>query len=199
MGLTIRSDAEVIRRSFEDPNAFSEIFERHFDEIRRFAVSRAGHDDGPDIASQVFVTAFRRRDSYKHEDYPDCRYWLYGIAHRVLKSHYRKSGRIRDKENRAKGLETGITAAPQADVDDLIVVEQDLAAARAAIDTLRPKLREPLLLYCWEEMSYDEIAETLGVPVGTVRSRINRARKKIRELTGIAEQSSGEPRGTRDG
>ncbi|NNF63956.1 MAG: RNA polymerase sigma factor [Acidimicrobiia bacterium] len=199
MGLTIRSDAEVIRRSFEDPNAFSEIFERHFDEIRRFAVSRAGRDDGPDIASQVFVTAFRRRDSYKHEDYPDCRYWLYGIAHRVLKSHYRKSGRIRDKENRAKGLETGITAAPQTDVDDLIVAEQDLAAARAAIDKLRPKLREPLLLYCWEEMSYEEIAETLGVPVGTVRSRINRARQKIRELTGITGQSSGETRGLRDG
>ncbi len=199
MGLTLRSDAEVIRSSWDEPAEFSEIFERYFEEIRRFAVSRAGHDDGPDIASQVFVTAFRRRDSYRHEEYPDCKYWLYGIAHKVLKSHYRRSGRTREKEERARARETGITPPPQADVDDQIVAEQELDQARKAIAALRPKLREPLLLYCWEEMSYEEIAEVLDVPVGTVRSRINRARKRIRELTGLDEQSPNTTRGNRDG
>jgi RNA polymerase sigma-70 factor (ECF subfamily) len=55
-------------------------------------------------------------------------------------------------------------------------------------------LREPLELLCWEELSYEEIADVLGLPIGTVRSRISRARARIRELTGLGGQSSGERR-----
>lgn len=190
MGLTIKSDAEIIRDSIDDPNEFREIFERHFEDIRRFAISRAGHHDGLDVASQVFVVAFKNRSSYRHEEYPDCRYWLFGIANTLIRSHYRKRGRSLDKETRASAVEPRSEPAPETGVVDLLAAEQQLAAARAAIEKLRPKLKEPLLLYCWEEMSYEQIAVTLGLPVGTVRSRINRARQKIRELTGLSGQSS---------
>ncbi len=174
------TDAEIIRRSLTDPEAFAEIFDRHFEKIRRFAVSRAGRDHGPDIASETFVIAFRRRAKYKTE-YPDASYWLFGIAGNLIRSSRRKAQR-RDVLVERVGRAADLAVVEEEDAAARLDAGADMARLSAGLARLRPKLREPLLLFCWEELSYDEISETLGVPVGTVRSRISRARQKIREL-----------------
>ena len=174
------TDAEIIARSLDDPEAFAEIFDRHFERIRRFAVSRAGRDHGPDIASETFVVAFRKRRSY-NPDYEDCSYWLFGIAGNLIRTHRRSLGRkARALEREARRAD--LVVVEDEDVADRLDAGTDMARLSAGLARLRPKYREPLLLHCWEELSYQEISEVLGIPVGTVRSRISRARDKIREL-----------------
>jgi RNA polymerase sigma factor (sigma-70 family) len=193
--MVILSDAAVIARSIEDPDAFGEIFDRYYEQIRRFAVSRLGPTNGPEVASQTFVTAFRRRGDYDPA-YPDCKYWLYGIALNHIRSLSRRARRAADRELLAAMRQPVEDHGPEAEVVDRIDAVEEAERVRRALSSLSAKLREPLELLCWEELSYEEIADLLGVPVGTVRSRISRARGRIRELTGLGGQSSVERRTT---
>ncbi len=156
--------------------------------MRRYVVSRVGTNDGPDIAAQVFVVAFQQRGGYRTE-YPEASPWLYGIARNLLKAHWKKAGRRRVKEQEAASRNLPPPSGWSEDVDSRIDADRAFDTVRSALDRLPMKLKEPLLLHCWEELGYEEISLSMGIPVGTVRSRISRARKKIAELTAASGQS----------
>lgn len=173
-------DAHVIARSLDDPEAFAIIFDRHHDAIFSYVAKRIGLDEAADVASDVFVTAFRKRASFKPVR-PEARPWLFGIAARMIARHRTARTRRLRLLPRVSGLT--LPSGPA----DTEVLERDEIVRRSrmaaeALETLSNADRETLLLRVWAELSYEEIAEALDVPVGTVRSRINRARKKIREL-----------------
>src|SRR6201992_1571066 len=88
------SDAELIERSRQEPDCFATIFDRHADEILRYAHARLGPDLAEDVTAETFLAAFRRRDSYD-PDRADARPWLYGIAIRLIGKHRRAEGRYR--------------------------------------------------------------------------------------------------------
>jgi RNA polymerase sigma-70 factor (ECF subfamily) len=123
--------------------------------------------------------------------YPDARPWLFGIATNLVRRH-RRSERVRLQAYarlEVDGAVDGVEASAVARVDSQSV-RRELAIA---LGKLRDGDRDALLLMAWAELSYEEIAEALGIPVGTVRSRINRARRRLRELLkGIAPISVGE-------
>jgi RNA polymerase sigma-70 factor (ECF subfamily) len=102
----------------------------------------------------VFRIAFERRSAFE-QDRDSARPWLYGIAANVVAKHHRSEAR------RFRAM----------------------ARVMDAIGTLPEAERQVLLLFAWEELSYDEIALALGVPVGTVRSRLSRARARLAALT----------------
>jgi RNA polymerase sigma factor (sigma-70 family) len=164
------TDADAIERSLVEPAAFAAIFDRHYDAVHAFAVRRAGRVDGEEIAADVFLRAFDRRRRYDLS-YVDARPWLLGIASNVLRRRWRTDRRrlaAVARLPRDRALETA--AAPQ--------LEADVADA---LGRLSARDREALLLYAWGDLSYDEISRALGVPVGTVRSRLARARSTLRE------------------
>jgi RNA polymerase sigma factor (sigma-70 family) len=163
------SDAEVIRSSLAEPDVFVTLFERHFDSIHGYLVRRAGPDSGSDLASEVFVTAFARRSRYDLAR-PDATPWLYGIAANLL--HRRRRNEVRQLRAYAR------TGVDQASTND--PAERPDPAVAAALGALKPADRETLLLFAWADLDYDQIAEALRVPVGTVRSRLNRARRQLR-------------------
>jgi RNA polymerase sigma factor (sigma-70 family) len=163
------SDAEVIRSSLAAPDVFVMLFERHFDSIHGYLVRRAGPDSGSELASEVFVTAFARRSRYDLAR-PDATPWLFGIAANLL--HRRRRNEARQLRAYAR------TGVDQASTND--PAERPDPALAAALGALKPADRETLLLFAWADLDYEQIAEALRVPVGTVRSRLNRARRKLR-------------------
>ncbi len=185
----VRNDAEIIATSLDDPDAFGEIFERYFQPIRAFVVSRVGTTAGPDLAAQVFVTAFANRAKFDL-DYPSAKPWLYGIASNLIRREFRKAKRGRRAVLRFGGREAAdVVSDPIHQVDERFEVEDRARRVRDALAQLRPQDREIILLATWEGLSYAEISESLGIPVGTVRSRLARSRERLRELAGDIGQS----------
>ena len=184
---TLESDAGAIRRSLEDGRAFSVIFSRHFATIHSYLARRVGSQLADDLAAEVFRQAFEGR---AHYDLPReyARPWLYGIATNLLRRHHRSERRRMVAYARAASA-TGPGEDQFGRVDDLVDGEAVAARLAGALLRLAPADRDTLLLFAWENLTYDEIGEALGVPTGTVRSRLHRARRQVRELL----KPSGQP------
>jgi RNA polymerase sigma factor (sigma-70 family) len=176
-------DSELITRSRSDPAVFAEIFDRHHDELYRYLRRRVGGGLAADLAAETFVTAFARRAAYRPHGV-SARPWLYGIAHNLLRNHLRH-------EQRRLAAYARHGAEPTSDAAAL--AEFSLADARADAEAGTARLtrilagmaardRDALLLFAWADMSYVEVAQALGIPVGTVRSRLSRARRQLRTL-----------------
>jgi RNA polymerase sigma-70 factor (ECF subfamily) len=178
--MAAESDAEVINASLEEPGRFGALFDRHATVVFRYLVRRVGIDDADALLGEVFRVAFEKRATYDRER-ANARPWLYGIATNLLARHRRSEARrIRAT---ARLLARQRPADDPADQVVGTLDAQDLWPHVAdAVASLPEEERDALLLYAWEELPYDEIADALGVPVGTVRSRLNRARTRIREL-----------------
>jgi RNA polymerase sigma factor (sigma-70 family) len=164
-----RTDADSIAASLSEPRAFVDVFDRHFDAIHRYLVRRVGSHNADELASETFAQAFEHRKRYDRAR-PDAPPWLYGIAHNRLRHHYRDE----ERALRAYARSAEVDAAELPDVTG-----PDVAKLLAE---LSPGDRDVLLLVAWAELEYADVAEALGIPVGTVRSRLNRARGRIREL-----------------
>lgn len=180
------SDVALIERSLGQPECFGQIFDRHAHEILRYVHARLGPALAEDALAETFLDAFRNRDRYDPAR-ADVRPWLYGIATRVVGKHRRAELRYRRM----------LQACAQGPADAGPAAE-DLAsrsAERVAAERLRPRLeammlglpqrdRDLLLLIAWAELTYGEAAQTLGIPVGTIRSRLSRIRAKTRVTLG---------------
>ena len=159
------TDADAIAASLRDPDAFVTIFDRHFDPIRGYIARRLGADPAADLTAETFARAFDSRKRYDLSR-PDALPWLYGIASHVLRRH------ARDEQRRLRAY-ARIASQPQPTAGDGELVDADVAAA---LDAMRPAEREVLFLFAWADLGYEEIAQALSIPVGTVRSRLARAR-----------------------
>jgi RNA polymerase sigma factor (sigma-70 family) len=174
------SDAAAIKASLDDPSRFGVLFDRHATIVFRYLVRRVGVDAAESLLGDVFRIAFEKRAGYDCER-PNARPWLYGIATNLL-AHHRRS------EARRIAATARLLAAPRPGDDATDRVVDRLHAAdlwpqiAGAVALLPEGERDALLLYVWEDLGYDEIARALEVPVGTVRSRLNRARQTLREL-----------------
>ncbi|MDN3444968.1 RNA polymerase sigma factor [Microbacterium sp. APC 3901] len=190
------TDSEIIRRSLGRPEAFAELFDRHARAVNAFAAYRVGSDDAEDVLSETFLVAFRRRadfDLNKESAAP----WLLGIASRLIRRHRA----VEARQWRSFAAAVGQNVASLGGLDDAmrrVDAEREVRALRERIAALATKDRETLLLYAWQGLSYEDIAEALGVPVGTVRSRLNRVRKRLdpaRRIQAFEKQQQGEVRG----
>jgi RNA polymerase sigma-70 factor (ECF subfamily) len=185
------SDAAVISASLADPGRFGAIFDRHATVVFRYLVRRVGVDEAEALLGDVFRVGFEKRASYDCER-PNARPWLYGIATNLLAHHRRSEARrigatARLLARRTAGDDSTDWAADQ--LVNRLDAEELWPRVADAVAALPEGERDALLLYVWEELSYEEIARALDVPVGTVRSRLNRARENVRELrTSIGRQ-----------
>jgi RNA polymerase sigma factor (sigma-70 family) len=161
-------DAAAITRSLKDPQAFVAVFDRHYDAVHGFAGRRAGPDLADEIAAETFTRAFDRRTTYDRS-YPDARPWLLAIASNLLRRHWKTERRHLEAWARSSAGTPRHHALPEALGGEIV----------QALDALAPPDREALLLLAWGELSYEEIARAMNTPVGTVRSRIARARGRL--------------------
>lgn len=179
-------DAETLAKSVDQPERFAVFYRHHVGAILRYLRGRLSHDVAEDAAHEVFLRAFRQRGDYEPR-FPTARPWLYGIAANVIADHHRNEvRRLRALERESQVS----TPAPRPSVE----APELSAELAAALRRLSLGDREALLLTVWGELSYEETAAALDIAVGTVRSRIARARAFLRaELA--AAQSSTRPKG----
>jgi RNA polymerase sigma factor (sigma-70 family) len=171
-------DGHVFSRSRSEPQLFTIIFDRYYRSVHRYVNRRVGSTLADDIAAETFTRAFERRSSYDttaERALP----WLLGIATNLLAHHRRSEAR------RLRALAAAKESVESERFTDAAARRVDAAAERerlaAALEQLDDYDREALLLYAWAELKYEEIAQVLGIPVGTVRSRLHRSRRKLRE------------------
>lgn len=174
---SVSTDNDIIRRSRDSPAVFGELYDRHASIIYRYAARRAGDFAADDVTSETFLVAWEHLDTYDL-DREDARPWLFGIATNLLRRHHRAEARMLKVAAQAASREA------MSDDSDRIAAQVDATAATGRIArTLRAMAaidRETLLLYAWADLTYEGIAVAMGVPVGTVRSRLNRARRTLR-------------------
>jgi RNA polymerase sigma factor (sigma-70 family) len=178
----VETDGTLIERSLRGrPDAFVEVARRHEVAVHGFLARRAGPGVAADLLGEVWVRAFAGRGGYDLA-YPDARPWLFGIARNVLRSHWR-AGRAAER-SAATGDPpgTGHPAAedPWDDVIDRLDGPVRSRALRSAVRALPSAERDVLLLVAWEQLTPAQAATALGVPPGTARSRLHRARAALR-------------------
>lgn len=176
-----RSDAELIAASLSDGGVFAAVFDRHFATVFRYVARRVGIDAARDLASEVFVRAFAARGRYDLAR-PSCRPWLYGIASNLVRDHLRRQRRRSRAYLRAASLEEAASEAEMVDAETRASALLMAPQINAALGRLNEVDREALLLFALGELTYEEIAEAQSVPIGTVRSRLSRARRRMQEL-----------------
>jgi RNA polymerase sigma-70 factor (ECF subfamily) len=187
------SDGAVIAESLETPGAFGVIFDRHGSTLLRFLARRVDPAEAEDLLGEVFRIAFERRSSFER-DRDSARPWLYGIAANLVAKHYRSEARRLRAMARASALRASAARLLDDDPAERAVASADAGALWPrvvdAIGALPEAERQVLLLFAWEELSYEEIAQALGVPAGTVRSRLSRGRARLASLTHDASPAS---------
>jgi RNA polymerase sigma factor (sigma-70 family) len=179
-----RDDARDLEASLREPERFGVIFDRYFAEIHRYVARRLGSDAADDIVAEAFLTAFRKRRRFDARR-GIVRAWLYGIATNHMSRYQRGAARA----SRAMAR----TATPSHDeghadqVIDRVMAAEVSGELAAAVAGLFEGDREVLLLVALGELSHAEVAAALGIPYGTVGSRLNRARRKLRAVLDAAE------------
>ncbi|HEU5352855.1 MAG TPA: RNA polymerase sigma factor [Actinocrinis sp.] len=182
------TDAEVIALSVDDPELFSAIYERYAATLYRYAFRRLGEEGAEDVVASAFLAAFRARRRYDY-DRAEARPWLFGILTREIAQCRRVEAA------RYRALARAAPSDPAHTVADgfaeRVVTDVAAQAARGRLSTalagLPARDRDTLLITAWAGLSYEEAALALGIPVGTVRSRLNRARRKMRDTLGGAD------------
>ncbi|MFF8828841.1 RNA polymerase sigma factor [Streptomyces sp. NPDC015131] len=177
-------DAGVIAASLDRPELFAELYRRHAADIHRYAGRRLGDAAADDITADTFLAAFRARSRYDLGR-ANARPWLYGIAANLI-------GKQRRTEVRALHALARTGHDPVAEswvdhADDRITAQAAHGPLAGALASLSGGDRHVLLLVAWADLTYQEVAEALSIPVGTVRSRLNRARRKVRAALGGAD------------
>lgn len=181
-----------------DPEAFQELFHDHAQMVYRHAVRVTGDWAlAEDIVSLTFLEAWRLRERLRDEG-ESARPWLLGIAVNVLRNTSRAARRHKRAMARLPAEETVADFA--AEVVGRMADAEQLAAAKAALGKLRRSEREVVTLCVWSGLTSAEAGEALGVPEGTVRSRLSRARARLRdlaerELRKNADQAARHPHG----
>ncbi|MFI9580479.1 RNA polymerase sigma factor [Streptomyces sp. NPDC052236] len=163
-----------------DPAAFGQVFDEHAGQVHRHVVRATGSwATAEDVVSLTFFEAWRLRESVR-PDGDSVLPWLLGIATNVLRNTRRAARRHSAALSRLR-IETVPDLADE--VTDRMRDADRLTAAVAALKRLRPADREVFMLCVWSGLEYAQAAEALGVPIGTIRSRLSRARARLRDLT----------------
>jgi RNA polymerase sigma factor (sigma-70 family) len=175
------TDGDLWRRAVDgEPDAFAVLFERHAQAVYNYLFRRtADWALAEDLTSVVFLEAWRRRTDVRLERELALP-WLFGVATNVLRNRRRSQWRHRAALARLP-REHAHDFADEA--NDRLDDERQMRSVLRAIAELPEREQDVLALCAWAGLSYDEAAAALGVPAGTVRSRLSRARARIRELS----------------
>lgn len=171
------ADNRIIKASLKDPSAFSILYDQYAPLVASYLIRRAGVQAAEDLLAETFTVAFEKRTTYKTNKYPEAKGWLFGIAHNVLRRYLRDLQRQQKAHHKLGNVIQLTTKDEHARVENQLAARQQLSAVDAAMNHLKPADRTTLELYAYGDLTYQQVSEALGIPVGTVQSRLNRARR----------------------
>jgi RNA polymerase sigma-70 factor (ECF subfamily) len=173
----------VIERSLARPSAFAAIFDRHFNAVHGYLTKRVGANKADDLTASTFAVAFEQRHRFRSEA-TTARPWLFGIATNLVRVEWRS-------ERRTLELLATLHASSLPVYADESYDGPPVGEILAELDHDQLNV---LLLHAWEQLSYEETAAVLEIPVGTVRSRLARARVHLRSILDRQDDLASEPR-----
>jgi RNA polymerase sigma-70 factor (ECF subfamily) len=191
-------DRELLSRAQAgDSSAFEALIRPHLGSIRRLAFAFArGWADADDLAQEALLKAFRALDSFQERS--EFGTWLYSVTRNVCRDFYRGvPARERAQE------ELFDEEAPSSSETSAALSAEELLASKGeaeqlwtVLKELAPEFRVPLVLFEVEGLAYEEIAKIEGVPIGTIRSRLARAREQLKRRIGALPRDTPPPPGT---
>ncbi|MEU4395020.1 sigma-70 family RNA polymerase sigma factor [Kribbella sp. NPDC023855] len=173
---------------------FGRLFDTYAAPLHRYLARRVGPEPAHDLVSETFLAAFRQRRTYDPAT-AAVRGWLYGIATNLAHRHVRQEIRGLRATARADAGSTAYQASHDGPVADRVDAQAMARQIAPAIAELSDGDRDVLLLTSWAELTTVEVAEALGIPVGTVRSRLHRIRRQLRSKAAGAQLT---PAGTEE-
>ncbi|TDD95826.1 RNA polymerase sigma factor [Actinomadura rubrisoli] len=177
----VLDDAGLLRESLHDPERFAVLYDRHLPAVHRYLAGRLGREGSEDLAAETFLIAFRRRRDFD-PGRGAVRPWLFGIATHLVAQHRRTEAR------RLKLLGRIATEDSVAGHEERVTAQVTAWAARPdlvrAMSALSRGDRDVVFLAALGGLGYEEIGQALGIPSGTVGSRLTRARRKLRQALG---------------
>lgn len=163
------SETALIRRAKRDPRAFALLYRQHYAPIIGYVYRRIGdRHAAEDLAAEVFLAAMRSLRGYRHRGVP-FRAWLYRIATHAVNRWAR-----RERKRFCQTLPESLVASDGE--------AHDRDVARSAMLSLPPKHQAVLALHYLEGLSVEQVASVIGCRIGTVKSRLSRARQALREI-----------------
>lgn len=182
-------DELTLRRAQQgDASAYEALVTPYEPMIWRVCWHYTGHtEDAKDCAQEALLKAWRSIRAYRQ----DCSLetWLYRICASVCVDFLRRRRRILPEQLSDMEEETAALSDPAAAPDENVIARQEREELRRAMAMLPEDMRTVLILYALEKKKYEEIAAITGTAVGTVKSRLNRARQRLQEILSEWEQS----------
>ncbi len=182
MGAAVEPDGDGVD-SWSDPSSgdpavvFAGLFDEHAPGLHRYLSRRVGAA-ADDLVAETFLAALAGRDGYDRTK-ADPRAWLYGIATNLLRRHHRQE--LRGLAATARACAGDPPGSDPGDVvPDRVDARNRVGRLASGIADLSPDDRDVLLLTAWAGLASTDVAQVLGVPVGTVRSRLHRVRRQLR-------------------
>lgn len=171
----INQQENIIAANQQD--AFCQMIEAHRNRLYRFVLRHiSNQEDAADITQQAFAEAFRSLDHFRGESALST--WIYGIALNLIRSHLmRAPQRLHHFESEDILMDM---AGTETDPNTQTSLNETVSAVQTQLDTLPIEMRTVLEMVTVDEMTYEEVADTLHIPVGTVRSRLFRARAQLK-------------------
>ncbi|HEY2674051.1 MAG TPA: RNA polymerase sigma factor [Rugosimonospora sp.] len=175
------TDAQVLAGR---PDEFGVVFDRYSRVLYGYCARRVGPDLAEDVVAETLLTAFEQRHRFD-QTAQTARPWLFGIATNLLRNHRRAEVRgwralARTGADPLDGVRR-VTDGIADRVDQRVDAAQAVQAIAGALAAMPRGHRDVLLMYAWSGLDYAELAAALGLPIGTVRSRLHRARARLRQ------------------
>ncbi|WP_277585579.1 RNA polymerase sigma factor [Psychrobacillus antarcticus] len=170
-------ELELIERAQQgDKAAYTELIHIHYRTVEKFAFQCGVQvNDIPDITQEVFVKLYRFLHQFQRDRFTT---WLYKITLNSARDYYRKE--IKEKEKGQKlNVEVRESYTSKSAEDRVLVFEED-RELHHAIQSLDEKYRHPIIMFYFHELSYEQIAEVLNVPLSTVKIRLMRAKALLK-------------------
>jgi len=167
--------------------AFAQLLRPHLPRLRRLAYAFTRNwADADDLAQEALLKAFRALGAFEHR--AQLGTWLYRIMRSVCHDHHRgRRTRDRAREDSFSDEATEEPSSARLEPDALLSRKHEAERLWSHVKALAPEFRVPLVLFEIEGMAYEDIAKIERVPIGTIRSRLSRARQQLRESLGESE------------
>jgi RNA polymerase sigma-70 factor (ECF subfamily) len=178
VGPELDAAASVDVRAGDPAAVFGVLFDAHAAGLHRYLSRRVG-SVADDLVAETFLAGSAGRQGYDPAR-ADPRTWLYGIATNLLRRHFRQELRGLAATAKAAAAVTDSGSDPSDAVPDQVDAQVRLGRLASGIAALTPDDRDVLLVTAWAGLDSTEVAQALGIPVGTVRSRLHRVRRQLR-------------------
>lgn len=166
----------IIRAQNGEREAFAQLMNMHHRTVEKFAYQCGVRlDDIPDVTQEVFIKLYRFLSQFNQQRFTT---WLYKITLNTARDYYRKEGRETAKEERMK--KSGKESIQQSAELQVLLFEEDRELHEAILQ-LDEKYRIPLILFYFQDLTYQQIADVMNITIATVKTRIFRAKDSLKK------------------